>query len=397
MTEARPDHQPGTGVSPAILAAESNLAGHEAAQRTEAQQAEAQRTEAQQAEAQVSAASVSLGRRLRDPRTIISLVVPIVVILLLALTLRGRSDLDRLPGYIASANPLLLLAALAVYYLSFPLRGYRWSMLLRGSGERVTLRDATEILYVSWLVNCVVPAKLGDIYRAYLLRLNQLVSLSRTLGTVFIERIFDVFAIAILGLAAGFWSFRNGFDPYVQFVLGIGVVVVIVLAAAIFLMRSFGRRIIARLPLPHQVDELYERFEEGVFALPARQIPLLAIITGAIWACESLRLFFVIQALGFGGLHLGLSGVVFVALSAALLTAVPLTPGGLGVVQAGVIGILTYVYAVPLAQAGAITITDWALSVGSVIVFGSIVYVLSGKTKGLRVGAKLTAAPHPNA
>ena len=53
--------------------------------------------------------------------------------------------------------------------------------------------------------------KLGDVYRAYLLKINMPVSLSRTFGTVFIERILDLFAIAILGLAAGFWkSSRTG-------------------------------------------------------------------------------------------------------------------------------------------------------------------------------------------
>jgi glycosyltransferase 2 family protein len=386
MTESPPPSHHRNSVSPAILATEAELVEHPNRGEAEAE-----------VESEVGAASLSLGRRLRDPRTIGSIVIPIVIIALLALTLRGRNGLDQLPGYIASANPLLLLVALGVYYLSFPLRGYRWSILLRGSGEHVTVRDATEILYVSWLVNCVVPAKLGDIYRAYLLRMNQLVSLGRTLGTVFIERIFDLFAIAILGLAAGFWSFRTGFDPYVQFVLGIGVVVVIALAVGMVLMRSFGRRVIGRLPVPQRIVELYERFEEGVFALPARQLPRLGFITGAVWACESFRLFFVVQSLGFGDIHLGISGVVFVALAAALLTAVPLTPGGLGVVQAGVIGILTYVYNVPLSQAGAIAIVDWAMSVGSVIVFGSIVYILSDKTKGLRAEARLTPAQRPNA
>ena len=44
----------------------------------------------------------------------------------------------------------------------------------------VSVRDSTEIIFISWLVNCLVPAKLGDVYRAYLLRLNFDVSLSRT-------------------------------------------------------------------------------------------------------------------------------------------------------------------------------------------------------------------------
>src|SRR5205814_10716009 len=119
------------------------------------------------------------------------------------------------------------LAAPLVYYLGFPLRGMRWSILIRGAGSQLGARDATEIIFISWLVNCLVPAKLGDIYRAYLLKINSPVSLSRTFGTVFIERILDLFAISVLGLAAGFWSFRTGLPGPIQIVVAIGVGVVI--------------------------------------------------------------------------------------------------------------------------------------------------------------------------
>ena len=151
-------------------------------------------------------------------------------------------------------------------------------------------------------------------------------------------------------------------------------------------------RIITRLPLPHRVIEYYERFEEGVFALPPRQIPELAVLTVMIWMTEGLRLFFVIQALGFSDLNLGLSGTLFVALSAALLTAVPLTPGGLGIVEAGVVGILTGIYGVPVTEATAIALVDRAVSVLSIIILGSILYVVSSKTKGIR-GATPDAEP----
>ena len=92
------------------------------------------------------------------------------------------------------------------------------------------MRDSTEIIFVSWLVNSVVPAKLGEVYRAWLLKVNYPVSLSATFGTIFIERIFDIFAIVILGLGAAFWSFRTGLDDTVRTIMFIGIVVVIVLA-----------------------------------------------------------------------------------------------------------------------------------------------------------------------
>jgi glycosyltransferase 2 family protein len=325
---------------------------------------------------------ISLARRLRDPRTIISIVLPLALLLLIAINIEDFR-LDELPGIILGANPLLLLAAFAIYYVGFPLRGYRWTLLLRSAGTQVKLRDSTEIIFISWLVNCLVPAKLGDVYRAYLLRVNFLVSLSRTFGTVFIERVFDLFAIAILGLAAGFWSFRAGLTTEVQVVFGLGIVVVVVLSVGLYTVRNFGRRALVRLPLPRKdkLLEFYERFEEGVFAINPRQVPYLAAITALIWATEALRLLLVISALGFTDVQLGLSGVFFVALAASLLTAIPFTPAGLGIVEAGVVGILTIIYGVDPTHAFAITIVDRAISVLSVIVLGSIAYVLSSKTK----------------
>ena len=328
---------------------------------------------------------LSLSHRLRQPRTLISLIVPIVLLVLFVIALPGF-ELDQLPGKIASANPLLLLAAFVIFYMGFPLRGLRWAILVRQSGFDLKVRDSVEIIFLSWLVNCLVPAKLGDVYRAYLLKINSTVSLSRTFGTVFIERVLDLFAIVTLGLAAGFVSFRSGLPADVQIVFAIGVVVVLLLAGGLLTMRNFGRRILTRLPVPHRVLEFYDRFEEGVFAsMGLKALPRLIVITGFIWATEAMRLYLVVQALGLPNVHLGISGAFFVALSASLLTAVPLTPAGIGFVEGGVVGLLTIVYGVSLNDAVAITLVDRAISVLSIIVLGSIAYAISPKRRGLGV------------
>jgi glycosyltransferase 2 family protein len=331
----------------------------------------------------VSADQLSLARRLRQPRTLFSILFPIAIIALILLNARGFK-LDQLGQTLLRANLPLVVAAFVAYYIGFPLRGYRWRVILQSAGTRIGLGDSTEILFISWLVNCLVPAKLGDVYRAYLLRLNFDVSLSRTFGTVFIERIFDLFAIAILGLGAGYWSFRTGLPPYVQFVFAIGIAVIVVLALGLFTLRNFGRRLMTRMKLPHRAIDLYDRFEQGVFAINPWQVPWLGFLTAVIWGTECVRLFLVIESLGFTDVHLGISGTVFVALAASLLTAIPLTPAGLGVVEAGIVGILTLVYGVSPTDAAAIALVDRAISVLSVIVIGLVVYVLSGKTKGGR-------------
>ena len=333
---------------------------------------------------EVGSDQLSLGRRLRQPRTILGLVVPLVL-LVLVFRVALNVDLGELVAAVRAANPWSLLVAFLIFYAGFPLRGFRWVLLLRGASFRLGTKDATRILFLSWLVNCLVPAKLGDVYRAYLLKINSTASLSRTFGTVFIERILDLFAIAVLGLAAGYWSFRSNLPPSIQVVFAIGVGVIVVLALMLLTLRNFGRRILVRLPLPRRerLVDLYDRFEEGVFgAVGLRALPGLVAVTGLVWATEALRLYFVVQALGFHDVALGVSGAFFVALIGSLLTAVPLSPAGLGIVELGVVGVLTAAYRIPLTEATTIALVDRTISVFSIIVLGGLFYAISPLRRG---------------
>ena len=330
-----------------------------------------------------AAEQMSLVRRLRQPKTILSIAVPLAIIVI-AVALNWN-DMRDVPGEISRANVWLVLLAFAIYYLGFPLRGWRWTKLLRGAGYKVKVKDGTEILFISWLVNCIVPAKLGDLYRAYLLKLNSPVSATRTLGTVFMERILDLIAIAALGILAGYWQFHgrlNDLPVVTQAIFAIGVVVIVLLIVALVVMRNFGRRVIGFLPLPHRVADFYDRFEEGVFgSVGVRGLPLLGLLTVLVWITEGLRLFFVIRALGFADVDLGLSGAMFVALIGSLLTAIPFTPGGIGLVEGGMIGVLTKVFGASPTHAAAIVLVDRAISVFSIVLLGSIAYVISSKPR----------------
>ena len=327
---------------------------------------------------------MSLIRRLRQPRTILSIAVPLAIIAVAVAA--NWNDMKEVPGLIGKANLAMILLAFVVYYVGFPLRGFRWVRLLRGAGYKVKVRDGTEILFLSWMVNCVVPAKLGDLYRAYLLKLNSPVSATKTLGTVLMERILDLIAIAALGILAGYWHFRDSLNDLpnsVQLIFTFGVVVIVVLILILVGMRNFGRRVIRALPLPHRVVDFYDRFEEGVFSsVGVRGLPLLGLLTAVIWATEALRLYFVVRALGFSGVDLGLSGAMFVALIGSLLTAVPFTPAGLGLVELGMSGVLINIFKASHPQAAAIILIDRTISVFSIVLLGAVAYIVSSKPRG---------------
>ena len=89
---------------------------------------------------------------------------------------------------------------------------------------------------------------------------------------------------------------------------------------------------------------------------------------------------------------------MFVALIGSLLTAVPFTPGGLGLVELGMGGVLKGVFNASTGHAAAVILIDRAISVFSIVVLGSIAYVISAKPRGggmqvEEVPAALAATP----
>jgi uncharacterized protein (TIRG00374 family) len=326
---------------------------------------------------------ISLARRLLNARTIGSIAFGLVLVFLLFRVILNV-DFGRAFELMRSANLWMLLAGLFAYYLTFPLRSLRWTLILRRVGTQVGYGAATEILFLSWFVNCIVPAKLGDLYRAYLLRGNFGASISRTVGTIFIERVTDIIVIFALALAAGFWSFRGRNNPQVDalFLAGFGVAVVLVLL--VIALRYLGGHL-TRV-LPERVAELYERFHEGsTGALTPRVLLPVGAITAIVWLLEGVRVYFVIHALNLTGMQLGISSSIFVALAASLLTAIPLTPAGIGFVQAGIVYALV-LYGVTPEAGTAVALTDFVLSTLSVIVIGGIFYAFSPMIRRAHAG-----------
>jgi uncharacterized protein (TIRG00374 family) len=142
-------------------------------------------------------------RQLFGWRELISTAIPIALIAFFA----RNVDWSEAFGTLRRADPVFVLAALFGYYLSFPVRAIRWARLLREGGARIFGRDLLEILLLGWFVNCLVPAKLGDLYRSYLVKRRFGISLSRTVGVVVAERLLDLFVVFGLLVVDGYVAF----------------------------------------------------------------------------------------------------------------------------------------------------------------------------------------------
>lgn len=332
-------------------------------------------------EAAVEREGFSLWRRLRSPRTLVSFGIAIAIIWF---AFRGLNiDIEQTWRYMRAANPALLLLGLVVFYTTFPMRALRWRLLLDNAGVPVregrhswaSFPALMEYIYLSWFANCIVPAKLGDAYRGYLLKHNGKVSFSTTFGTIFAERLLDMIGLFGLLVVSGYFTFGASMPDGTQIVFGFGALLVVAILGGLAGMRWLSPLI--RRFIPHRLHEVYGNFEAAALrSFSPAILPRLILMTAGVWLLEGFRLYFVIQALGHEGLTLGLSAIVFVALASSLLTALPITPAGLGVVEGTVTVVLTF-FGVDKNLGSAVTLLDRLVNFWSIVVFGLILYLFS--------------------
>jgi uncharacterized protein (TIRG00374 family) len=319
--------------------------------------------------------NVSLGKRLLRPRTIASFLIAIAVVLF-ALT-KFHLDLGAVLNQMSHANPAYLLLAVVTYYGAFGLRAARWKLLLESAdvqpaeGKELPKVPHLSILFVlGWFANCIVPAKLGDAYRGYLLKQRSGTPFGGALGTIFAERLADMMTLGLVLVATGFIVFGRHVpsDVSMWMYVAVGLALALIVGVlVVFRFRHFFRGFV-----PERIRHHYIAMEEGALGSFGR-IPTLLLLTGIIWATEGIRLYFVTLSVS-GGVTF--AAALFVALLASLLTVVPLTPAGLGFVEFGVVGILT-VIGVTQQTATSIALLDRVIAYWSVIVVGAIVYLIA--------------------
>lgn len=337
--------------------------------------------ELQLSEKEITREQLSLGKRLLNWRTLVPLVV--VIIALVYFAQKQHIDVKQTWFVIRHANILFFLAAFATYYLSFPLRALRWHMLLENVGytkeNGIPLPPfwkLVEIIYISFFANVVVPAKLGDLYRAYLLRQEISVSTTRSFGTVLAERLLDMIVLLLLFIPAIIISLHENLPASLRLGLEGTLGAVIVGIIGLIVLRQ-TRESIAKL-IPARFREHYYHFQEGTLG-SFRRVPVLAGLTVGVWLCEALRFFFVAMALSLipGDLVHILAAAIFIGLGEALLTIIPTTGGGVGLVEAGMLAMITLFYHGPNASnlTAAAILLDRTISLFSIMVIGFVVFM----------------------
>lgn len=316
----------------------------------------------------------ALGKGLLRPRTLISFAVALAIMVFFF----QRLDLDlaAVAENIRSANLLLLAAAIVVYVGTIVLRATRWRWMLAVAGAG-TLPGTTvppvgylsAVLLISWFFNCILPAKLGDAYRIYRIKVDDGIRYSIGFGTVLTERVIDLFVLVVMLAISAAIAFHGNLpsDATNALYVGIGLsLLALVGLVVIWLLRD---RIESRLPI--RFRNQWQSLQESVFVNLRRPVVPI-VLSFIIWSMEASRVFLVAKALD---VHIAFELAIFVGLMAALLTTLPFTPAGLGVVEVAMVSVLKLVD-VPVDLAGSVALLDRLITYWGLIVVGAFAYLI---------------------
>lgn len=261
--------------------------------------------------------------------------------LFLFFALRGV-DRSGVGEALSRADYRVLPVVFALMLVSLFLRALRWRFLFRPDYD-IGLPRLFSASAIGMMANNILPARLGELVRAWVIGSRERISKSTSLATIVVERIFDGFTVLFFLGALVVW--RSGEVPDALRVLALAAAAIFVAALALLLLIHSRRGVALAAakalsrPLPERAGRrltgLVDAFVGGLAVLrsPA-DVVAASILSLCVWIPNVAAIYFVLLSFGLG-LPPHASVVVFVIVTLGIM--IPSAPGFVGTIQYGFI------------------------------------------------------------
>jgi uncharacterized protein (TIRG00374 family) len=250
------------------------------------------------------------------------------------IALRGL-DLGQVWQDIQAARYGWLLPGVLAYFVGVWARTWRWHYLLRPI-KPISLTKMWPVVVIGYMGNNVYPFRAGEVIRAYILKKKEGVSMSASIATILVERIFDglvmlLFVFIALPITPGLPDWLRQIIILASLAFLGALILFFGLAALPQTSRNLYRWVIGNFVparLQAKMLALADRFMEGLTSLTRLQDVLMIFFTSIIiWLLETIKYWFVMHAFNFSVSFFALmlmNGVVNLA------TTLPSAPGYIG-------------------------------------------------------------------
>jgi uncharacterized protein (TIRG00374 family) len=212
------------------------------------------------------------------------------------------------------------------------LRSLRWGVMVHPM-EPLEQRLLFPITSIGFMFIILLPARLGEFVRPYLLFQNSSINMSAATATVVLERILDaiflliVFGIVFSSLDLPSWVIKGA----LTFVLIIGILIALLFLGTFRSIRNFINVVIVKV-LPTRFATFSEsylaKFYQGMWALgKGRHAVTLILLSAMVWTTNASAHLFLFKAFN---LPLGMLPAFSILALTALGISVPAGPGFIG-------------------------------------------------------------------
>lgn len=270
-------------------------------------------------------------------------IVLLVITLIFLVLVFNKVDFALLIETVKTFELKYLTAIVAIFLASLYVRGLRWKFLLMNSPKYSALNLA-EIFTVGNMLNIFMPARAGDIYRAYYLGEEKNEKKLKIFGTIILERLFD--GIAMFCILLGAILLYSDAQWILNLTLGIGTIFIIGIITFYLIFKYNKSRQVCKAVVAHIKSEKLQNlirklttymniFIKGfsAFKKPLYMLLILALSFLA-WGLEAVVACLIVNSFG---LNLGILAGVFVLTLTSFSTMIPSTSVLIGPYQAAYI------------------------------------------------------------
>jgi uncharacterized protein (TIRG00374 family) len=260
---------------------------------------------------------------------------------LLFYSLRGI-DWRQVGGILSGASPPLVAAAVLLTSITLFLRACRWRVLLN-STLTIRLGRVFWATAAGYFANNFLPARGGELVRTYMIT-SRNGELAFVLTTALAERMADALAlVSIASLALMAHPAATGWMSGAARPMAVLAVVAVVAIGIVPLFGPWIERIVGRIPCPRRLRGLiHHALTQGMEGLRAfhdtGRLGKFVGLTAGIWSLDAITTMIGAAALG---LHIPLLVAFILLAGLGLGSALPSTPGYVGIYQFVAVAVLT--------------------------------------------------------
>lgn len=241
----------------------------------------------------------------------------------------------------------IVLLIIPVLFLVLYIRSFKWKYLF-SHVKKLKVSSLFKTVIVGFMVNSILPARAGELYRAYFLNKLEKISKSTILGTVALERAFDGLVIGVGVVLIFFLNIIQNKIFYKVGMLGLSIYLFAVIFLIIFyfnknLILNIIKKMLFFIPdnLMDKLILILEKFYEGLHVFKNfKKLIYFTIFTFVLWLVIGFVNYLFLYSMDiFNIFSMNFSPVFFVLLFvcvSAFGVSIPSGPGAIGPLQASI-------------------------------------------------------------